>query len=128
MLTACADAPGNRRNLRQVSEILLGRDSRQRDVETEIGEDSRAVERVVECAGAADRIIRLWTGAIDGHLKLDLLAVESRQELSNAAGEQRRIRQHNQFAAVRLGDVPGEIENVTPEERLAAGDVETLGA
>ncbi|HEX9608335.1 MAG TPA: hypothetical protein VF962_13995 [Gemmatimonadaceae bacterium] len=79
-------------------------------------------------AGATDRIVCCGPGAVDRDLKFHLSAIGRPQQLANAASEQRRVRQHDQLAAVRLRDVPGEITNVAPEEWLAAGDVDAFNA
>src|SRR5207245_8895891 len=114
----------NRRDFRKILEIVFGRDCCERELESEVGEDARAIEGFVKSAGAANRIVRFRPRAVDGDLKFHSLAIERLQELSNAAGEERRVGQHDQLAAVRLGDVFRQSEDVAAEEWRAAGVVD----
>src|SRR5207244_10173669 len=76
----------------------------------------------------ADPVVRLRPGAIDGDLELHALAVESAEAIAHPSGEERGVGQKDQLAAVRLGSVLGDVEDVRSQERLAARDVDAFDA
>jgi hypothetical protein len=76
MLAACSHPLHNRRDLRQLVEVLLGGDCRQRDGEAKVRENASPLERLDERALTADRIVGLRRCSIDGNLKAHPVSVE----------------------------------------------------
>ena len=126
VLALRADALDESGDLREFGEVLLGRDRRQRDVEAHVREKLRAVERLDEGAGSANRVVRFGAGPVDRHLELHFRAVQRLEAFFHGARKDGRVREDDHLGAVGFGRALREIEDVPSEERLAARDVKAL--
>ncbi len=113
---------------RELPQVLHGDDRRQRDLEAQIGDHLDAVERPLEGAGAADRIVRLRPAPVHRDLKLHELAGEAAQGRTARSAKERGVGQEDQLAPPLLGDASNQPVQIRPEKGLPARHVETLDA